>query len=105
MAKKTKQNAPVQNTNPYENRNSAGKRLGNLMGCACLLVFALSEELWIGMLACAIGFAVIYGIQVFHDKTEKWYTSPYLYCTLVTLGLTYAEYTYQLLTNLMTFGK
>ena len=65
----------MQTTNPYENKNSTGKRLGNWLGCACLLVFAIFEELWIGMFACAIGFALICGIQVFHDKTAKLHTS------------------------------
>ena len=102
MAKKANRTAPVQTTNPYENNRSVGKRLGNLLGCACLLIFVMFDELWIGMLACGFSLAIIYGIQVFHDKTAKWYTSPYLYFTLVTLALAYAEYAYQLLTNLMT---
>ena len=105
MAKKAKRTAPVQTTNPYENKNSVGKRLGNLMGCACLLLFAVSEELWIGMAACTLGLFVIYGIQVFHDRTAKWCSSPYLYFALVTLVLTYAEYAYRLLTNFMTFRR
>ena len=105
MAKKVKQTAPAQTTNPYENKNTTGKRLGNWLGCACLLVFAIFEELWIGMFACAISFALICGIQVFHDKTAKLHTSPYLYLSLVTLALAYAEYEYQMLTNFMTLGK
>ena len=105
MAKKAKSTAPVQTTNPYETNHSVGKRLGNMLGCACLLVFVLFDELWIGMLACAFSLAIIYGIQVFHDKAAKWYSSPYLYFTLVTLALTYGEYAYQLLTNLMTINK
>ena len=105
MAKKASRTAPVQSTNPYENKNSVGKRMGNLMGCACLLIFIIFDELWLGMFACAIGFAIIYGIQVFHDKAAKWYSSPYLYICLATLVLAYAEYAYQLLTNFMTLGK
>ena len=34
------------------------RKMGNVMGCICLLVFILFKELWIGTLAFGIGFAV-----------------------------------------------
>jgi hypothetical protein len=109
MAKKAKHPAPVQEVspgkNPYEKSGNVGRRLGNLLGCACLLVFAVFEELWIGMAACTLCLGIIFGITVFHDKTAKWYTSPFLYAMLATAVLAYVEYAYQLLTNFMTLKR
>ena len=81
-----------------------GRSLGKALGAACLVVFILFKEFWISLLACGLCLGVIYGIQVFHDKTVKWYASFYLYATLAVLGLAYAEYTSEFLTNLMTLG-
>ena len=105
MAKKANRTAPVQNVNPgadpYAKPQSYGKKLGNMLGCACLLVFILFDELWLGTLACGIGFGIIFGIQVFHDKACKWYASPYLYTTLAVLALAYVEYAYRVISNLL----
>jgi hypothetical protein len=106
MAKKAKRPAPVKEMspgkNPYEKSGNKGRRLGNLLGCACLLVFAVSEQFWIGLAACALCLGIIFGITVFHDKTSKWFASPFLYAMLGTIVLAYVEYEYQLLTNIMT---
>ena len=106
MAKKSNRNQPVREVpagpNPNQKNNSTARSLGKALGAACLVVFIVFEEFWISLLACGICLAVIYAIQVFHDKTAKWYESFYLYATLIVLALTYAEYSNGLLTNLMT---
>ena len=105
MAKKAKRPQPVADVspgaNPYENTKSTGRQLGNVLGCACLLMFILFDELWLGTLACAIAFGIIWGIQVFYDKVTKWNTSPYLYAMVLTLILAYLEYAYNIISNLL----
>ena len=108
MAKKVNRNQPAREVaagpNPYQKNNSTARSLGKALGAACLVVFIIFKEFWISLLACGLCLGVIYGIQVFHDKTVKWYASVYLYATLAVLGLAYAEYTSEFLTNLMTLG-
>ncbi len=105
MAKKTKRPTPVQEVNPganpYARNKSYGRKLGNILGCLILLVFIYFDELWIGTLACALGFALIFGVQVFYEKSYKWYATPYLYATLLTLALAYAEFRYNFISNLL----
>ena len=109
MAKKAKRQTYTPDVTPGADPNGGNallsRRMGNIMGCACLLVFIMFKELWIGMLAFGIGFAIIYGLEVLVEKSGKWYTSSNLYLSLGSLALAYAEYAYQLLTNLMSFGK
>ena len=108
MAKKVNSSKPVVDVtpgaNPHESNNPYGRKLGNILGAVCLLVFIIFDELWIGNLACAFGFAVIFFIQVFHLKTHKWYTSPYLYASILTFVLAYAEYRFDFLTELLKIG-
>ena len=108
MAKKAKYPAPAQNTpagaNPYAPAKSVGRRLGNLLGGVCLLVYVIFEELWIGTLAFGVGFAVIWALQVFQEKTHKWFASPYLYASILTLGLAYGEWQYHFISNLLNFN-
>ena len=107
MAKKVNHSAAVHNVapgaDPYAKNKAIGRRIGNMLGCACLLVFIVFDELWIGTLACALGFAVIFGIQVFYDRSVKWYASPNLYAALGCIALAYVEYAYNFLSNLMKF--
>ena len=77
------------------------RKMCNIMGCICLLVFILFKELWIGMLAFGIGFAIIYGLEVLVEKTKAWYASSNLYLSIACLVLTYAEYTNGFISNLM----
>ena len=107
MAKKTKRPAPVKDTpagaNPHAETRSAGRRLGNLLGGVCLLVYIIFKELWIGTLAFGLGFAVIWGLQVFLEKSHKWYTSPYFYASMITLALAYGEWQYAIISTLLNF--
>ena len=109
MAKKAKRQTYTPDVTPGADPNGGNallsRRMGNIMGCACLLVFILFKELWIGMLAFGIGFALIYGLEVLIEKSRRWYTSPNLYLSLGSLALAYVEYAHQWLTNLMTVGK
>ena len=106
MAKKSNRNQPVRDLpagpNPNQKNNSSARNWGKALGAVCLLIFIVFDQLWIGTLGCALCLAVIYGIQVFHDKTAKWYSSVYLYATLILLALAYAEYSSGFITNLMT---
>ena len=108
MAKKSNRNQSVRAAsaghNPHQKNNSTARNLGKALGAACLVVFIIFDEFWISLLACGLCLAVIYAIQVFHDKTVKWYASFYLYATIAVLTLTYAEYSSGFLTNLMTLG-
>lgn len=90
--------------NPYVSKNPMGKKLGNVLGAVCLLVFIVFDELWIGTLSFALGFAVIWGVQVFQEKSHKWYTSPYLYATVISFVLAFAEFKYDFLTDLFKLG-
>lgn len=105
MAKKAKRPTPsvdvTPGANPYAENSLLSRKMGSIMGCACLIVFILFKELWIGMLAFGIGFAIIYGLEVLVEKTKKWYASSNLYLSLACLILTYAEYTNGFITNLM----
>lgn len=109
MAKKSNRNQPVREVpagpSPNQKNNSTARNLGKALGAACLIVFILFDEFWISLVACGLCLGVIYAIQVFHDKTVKWYASFYLYATLAVLGLAYAEYSSGFLTNLMTLNK
>ena len=88
--------------NPYG--GTGGKRLGTILGSIVLILFIVTDELWIGTLACALGFALIYGMQVFVEKSKAWYASIYLYAALISLGLAWAEYSSDFITNLMKLG-
>lgn len=105
MAKKAKRPAPAADVtpgvNPYADNSVLSRKLGSLMGCACLIVFILFKELWIGMLAFGIGFAIIFGIEVLVEKSKNWYASSNLYLSVICLVLTYAEYTSGFISNLM----
>ena len=105
MAKKAKRSAPVQNVSvgadPYAKNNSYGRNLGKILGCVCLLVFIMFDQLWIGTLACALAFAVIFAMQVFMEKSSSWFATPYFYATLACLALAYAEYSFGFLSNLL----
>ena len=105
MAKKAKRPAPVADVtpgaSPYADNSLLSRKMGTIMGCACLMVFILFKELWIGMLAFGIGFAIIYGLEVLVEKTKAWYASSNLYLSIACLVLTYAEYTNGFISNLM----
>ena len=105
MAKKRSTPRPVQDVapgaNPYSDNSLLSRRMGSIMGCACLLVFILFKELWIGMLAFGIGFAIIYGLEVLIEKSRKWYASSNLYLAIASLALAYAEYSSGFISNLM----
>ena len=80
------------------------RRMGTVLGCACLLICILFDQLWMGTLAFGIGFAIIFGLLVFYEKSKVWYQSIYLYASLDCLILPYLEYTYNFLSNLMKVG-
>jgi len=105
MAKKPTQTRPAQKhnpgANPYQNNNSVGNNLGKMIGAVCLLVFIIFEQLWIGTLACALAFAVLYVMQVFVERSKTPFTSMYLYATAATALLAYLEYRYQIISNLL----
>ena len=103
MAKKAKRPTQTKTTatNTQPVASSAGRRMGNLLGGVCLLVYIVCKELWIGTLAFGLGFAVIWGLQVFLEKSHKWYTSPYFYSTLLTLALAWGEWQYAIISNLL----
>ena len=107
MAKKAKRPAPVADVtpgaSPYADNSLLSRKMGTIMGCACLMVFILFKELWIGMLAFGIGFAVIFGLEVVYEKSKAWYASVNLYASLGSFALAYAEYAYGFLSNLMNF--
>ena len=109
MAKKANRTQPAVDVKPGADPNGGSlllsRKMGSIMGCACLLVFILFKELWIGMLAFGIGFAIIWGLEVLVEKTKLWYASSNLYLSLVSLALAYAEYAHGLISNLMTFNK
>ena len=108
MAKKVNRSPQTANVAPGADPNSGnpmlGRRMGTVLGCACLVVFILFEELWIGTLACALGFAIIFGLQVFLEKSKVWYTSMNLYAAIGCLILAYLEYSSGLISNLMKIG-
>ena len=105
MAKKANRpSAPVDVTpgaNPHADNSLLSRKLGNVMGAACLLVFILFKELWLGMLAFGIGFAVIFVLEVMVEKTKQWYASWNLYLSVGSLALAYAEYSYGFISGLM----
>ena len=108
MAKKAKRPQPIEDikpgANPHGDNNTLlSRRMGSIMGCACLLVFILFKELWIGMLAFGIGFAIIYGLEVVLERSKKWYASSNLYLSLGCLAAAYFEFTSGLLSNFMKF--
>ena len=107
MAKKAKRPAPAvevtPGANPYAG-SSIGKRLGTVLGSIVLILFIVTDELWIGTLACALGFAVIYAMQVFVEKSKSWYGSIYLYAAILSAVLAWAEYTNGFVSNLMKIG-
>lgn len=105
MAKKAKQPRVVEDIKPGADPNGGNmllsRRMGTVLGGACLLMYILFDQLWIGTLAFGIGFAVIFGLQVFYEKSKKWYASFNLYAALVCFILAYAEYNYGFISNLM----
>ena len=108
MAKKAKlPSTPVEVTpapDPQSQNPLLSRRMGTVLGCACMVVFILFKELWIGMGACALGFGIIFGLQLHFDKNKAWYTSWNLYGAIICLVLAYLEYTSGFVTNLMTIG-
>ncbi len=108
MAKKAKRPVtPVEVTpgqDPQGQNPLLSRRMGTVLGCACLVVFILFEELWIGMLACALGFGIIFGLQVFYDKAKAWYASMNLYAAIICLVLAYLEYSSGLISDFMKIG-
>lgn len=105
MAKQVKRPAPVVEVKPGADPNGGNmllsRKMGNILGCVCLLMFILFKELWIGTLAFGIGFTAIFVLQVFLEKSKSWYTSWNLYAALVCYALAYMEYAYGLISNLM----
>ena len=105
MAKKVKRPAPVAEVspgaNPYDKSAASGNRLGMIMGSFCLLMFICFEQLWIGIIGCALAFAVLYVIQVFFEKSRNWWQSPYLYGTIGILAMAYLEYSTGMISNLL----
>ena len=107
MAKQVKRPTPAANVAPGADPKAKNallsRRMGSIMGCCCLLVFILFDELWIGTLAFALGFAIIFCLEVFYEEAKKWYASYNLYCVFLCLVLAYVEYYYGFLSNLMNF--
>ena len=107
MAKKVNRTTYTPEVAPGADPNGGNvllsRKMGNVMGCICLLVFILFKELWIGTLAFGIGFAVIFGLEVVYEKSKAWYASVNLYASLGSFALAYAEYAYGFLSNLMNF--
>ena len=79
-------------------------RMGNVLGCACLLIFIIFGELWIGTLACALGFCIIWALEVFYAKTKTWYGSFNLYGSILCAVLAYVEYSSGFLSELFKIG-
>ena len=108
MAKKAKRPDPVVEVaagkDPSGGNILLSKRMGNVLGSACLIVFIIFGELWIGTLACALGFCIIFGLEVFYEKARNWYTSVNLYCALLCFVLAYVEYASGFLSNLFKIG-
>lgn len=108
MAKKAKRPVPVAEVTPGADPNGGNvllsRRMGTVLGCACMLMFILFDQLWIGTLAFGIGFAIIFGLQVLVEKSKAWYQSWNLYASMICLVLAYLEYTNGFLSNLMTLG-
>jgi len=108
MAKKAKRPQPVADVTPGADPHAGNpllsRRMGTVLGCACMIVFIVFEELWIGTLACALGFAIIFGLQVFYDRTKAWYTSWNLYASVICIVLAYLEYSGGLISNIMKLG-
>ncbi len=106
MAKQVKRPAPDMDMAPGADPKAKyallSHRMGSIMGCCCLLMFIVFEELWIGTLAFALGFAVIFCIEVFYEKSKVWYASYNLYLTALCLALAYLEYVFGILSNLLT---
>lgn len=109
MAKKSKRSTNNQSkashTPGSENTSGIGRSMGKVIGCVALLAFVLMDELWMGIGVFTLVFAALYGIQVFAEKSKSWYSSLYLYTTLACGALAYAEYRYQVISNLLRLGK
>ena len=108
MAKKINRAQPAADMapgkDPHGGNPMLSSRMGTVLGCACLVVFILFKELWIGMLACGLGFGIIFGLQLYYDRSRAWYTSWNLYAAFGCLILAYLEYASGLLSNLMKIG-
>ena len=108
MAKKAKRPQPAAEVAPGKDPNGGNvllsNRMGNALGCVCLLIFIIFDELWIGTLACALGFCIIFGIEVFYVKAKSWYTSINLYGALLCAVLAYLEYSGSFLSELFKIG-
>jgi hypothetical protein len=108
MAKKANRPQPVVDVtpgaDPHIGNPMLSRRMGTVLGCACMVVFILFKELWIGTLACALGFAIIFGLQLIYDKSKPWYTSWNLYAAGICLVLAYLEYSSGLISEFMKIG-
>lgn len=100
--KSTAKSARTASYSSYDKEKSAKSRnFSGFIGCVVLLAFIFFEELWIGTAVCACGFLVFFVLQVFVDKSHSWYTSPYLYFSLIVAVLAYLEYAQSLISNLL----
>ena len=108
MAKKVNRTAYTPDVTPGADPNGGNvllsRRMGTVLGCACLLVFILFENLWIGSLAFGIGFTIIFCLEVFYEKSRNLFRSFNFYGALICYILAYAEYAYGFMTNLMKIG-
>ena len=105
MAKHTKHSTPPEDLAPGADPNAKNsllsRRVGNVLNICCLLIFFVFEELWIGTLAFALGFAIIFCMEAFYERSKVWYTSLNLYCIPLCLLLTYLEYYYGFVSRLV----
>ena len=108
MAKKANRSVYVPDAAPGADPNGGNvllsRKMGTILGCACLLMFIIFDELWIGTLAFGIGFLIIFGIQVVYEKSKAWYASANLYASIACFVLAYVEFYYGFLTELMRLG-
>ena len=105
MAKKSTRNVRPQEVKAGPDPNAgkatgAGKSLGSIVGCACLLAFIVFDQLWLAIACCALAFAVLYAMQVFLEKSVSWSESPYLYVTLLVGALAFVEYQFGLISRI-----
>ena len=108
MAKKAKRQEPTvevtPGADPYGKSPYLSRRMGTVLGCACMIVFIIFDELWIGTLACALGFSIIFGLQVIHEKSKVWYQSLNLYAAILCFVMAYLEYSSGFVSNIMKLG-
>ena len=108
MAKKANRPQNVTNVAPGADPNAGNallsRRMGSILGCACLLVFIIFDELWLGTLAFAVGFTIIFALEVFYEKSRSLLRSFNFYGAVVCYLLAYLEYAYGFMTNVMKIG-